>query len=410
MKISRIEDMHADGGWRIMSYLKISTDDGIVGWSEFHEGMAGPGLTMVIRVLAARLIGQDPRDVGPIAARLYANSRMAEGGILQQAIAAITNALMDIKGKAVGLPVHDLLGGAHRKRLPVYWSHCGSYRIRHAPVLETEAATPPIRSLDDIVTLGAEVARRGFRALKTNVILFDGPAPYQYRPGFSGLPPSPDLVMPDSLPGATADLMAAFRQGAGADVGLMLDLNFNFRPEAIRCLARAAEPYGLTWLEVDTYNPQALARIRSETTVPIASLEAVYGQKTFRAFLEAGAVDVGIIDVQWNGILEAMRLATQAESHDVLIAAHSAHGFLSTMMGAHMCAAIENFRILEFDVDEVPWMPDLYSAAPVIEDGHYVMPGAPGWGVDVNEEGVLAHPPRAGAEVWMFDYHKLHQR
>jgi len=406
MKITKIEDMHADGGWRVMSYLKVSTDEGIVGWSEFHEGMAGPALTMVIRVLGGRIIGMDPRDVAPIAARLYANSRMVEGGILQEAIATITNALMDIKGKAAGLPVYDLLGGAFRKRLPVYWSHCGSYRIRHATVFEGEASTPPIRSLDDIVALGAEVARRGYRALKTNVVLFDADTPYQYRPGFSGLPPSPDLVMDDRVLRATQDLMAAFRQGAGNDTGLMLDLNFNFRPESVRRLARAVEPFDLTWLETDTYNAQALAQIRNGTTVPIASLETIYGQKNFKAFLDAGAVDVGIVDVQWNGILESMRFASLAETYDVLIASHSAHGFLSTMMGAHMCAAMPNFRILEFDVDEVPWMGDLYSAAPVIEDGMYLMSDRPGWGVDVNEEGVLAHPPRPGAAGWMHDWHQ----
>lgn len=406
MKITQIEDMHADGGWRIMSYLKITTDDGVIGWSEFHEGMAGPGLTMVIRVLAQRIIGQDPRNVAAIEARLYANSRMAEGGIVQQAIAAITNALLDIKGKAAGLPVHDLFGGRYRTRLPVYWSHCGSYRIRHAAVFETEAATPPIRTLDDIAALGREVKARGFAALKTNIMQFGPDGPAQYRPGFSGEAPNPDLTMPDSLPTAAAELMAAFREGAGAEVGLMLDLNFNFRPEAVRRIARAIEPYAPAWLETDSYSPEALAMIRRDTPVPIASLEAIYGQKRFRRFLELGAVDVGIVDVQWNGFLESLRFATLAESFDVSIASHSAHGFLSTLMGAHMCAAIPNFRVLEFDVDEVPWMGELYTAAPVIEDGAYVMPERPGWGCDVVEDGVLAHPPRTGAEPWMFDYHR----
>lgn len=406
MIIEKVEDMHADGGWRVMSYLKITADDGTVGWSEFHEGMAGPGLTMVIRVLASRIVGLDPRDVGPISARLYANSRMAEGGILQQAIAAIVNACLDIKGKAAGLPVYALLGGAYRKRLPVYWSHCGSYRIRHASVFENEAATPPIRSLDDVVALGSEAVARGYKAIKTNLLMFDKAEPYQYRPGFSGVAPSPDLTMPDAVLAQAVDLVAAFRQGLGDDAGLMLDLNFNFRPEAVRRLARAIEPFNLTWLEVDMYNPPALAAIRQETSVPIASLEAIYGAKDFRAFLEVGAVDIGIIDVQWNGMLEAMRFATLAETYDVSIASHSAHGFLSTMMGAHMCAAIPNFRVLEFDADEVPWMWDLYTTAPVIEAGEYVMSDAPGWGCDVVEAAVLSHPPKIGVESWMLDYHR----
>lgn len=406
MKITAVEDMHADGGWRVMSYLKIVTDDGIVGWSEFHEGMAGPGLTMVIRTLAGRIVGLDPRDVGPIAARLYANSRMAEGGILQQAIAAITNACFDILGKAAGLPVYRLLGGPYRTRLPVYWSHCGSYRIRHAAVFEDRTAIPPVRSLDDVVALGREVRERGFRAAKTNILMFDRDPPYQYRPGFTGLPPAPDLVMDEGVLRQTVDLVAAFREGLGSDGGLMLDLNFNFRPDSVRRLARALEPYGLTWLEYDTYNPKALADLRAESRTPIASLEAVYGPKLFKSFLDANAVDVAIVDVQWNGMLEAVRFATLAETSDVPVAAHSAHGFLSTVMGAHLCAAIPNFRILELDVDEVPWMPEFYTASPVVEQGEYVMPEAPGWGCDVVEAAVLARPPRPGAEPWMFDYHR----
>ncbi|MBX3530668.1 MAG: mandelate racemase/muconate lactonizing enzyme family protein [Rhizobiaceae bacterium] len=408
MKIVAVEDMHADGGWRVMSFLKVTTDAGIVGWSEYHEGMAGPGLTMTIRILAAGLIGRDPRDVGPIAARLYANRRMSEGGIAQQAIAAIVNACLDIKGKAAGLPVYALLGGAQRTRLPVYWSHCGSYRIRHAAVFESENAVPPIRSLDDIVALGREVRERGYRALKTNILLFDAQAPYQYRPGFSGDAGGPELNLDDRMLAQLVDLMSAFRQGAGGETGLLLDLNFNFRPEGVRRIARTMERFGLTWLETDFYNPGQLATIRQSTSTPIGSLEAIYGAKNFQSYLQANAVDVAIVDVQWQGMPEAMKLAQLADINDVNVAAHSAHGFLSTLMGAHMCAAIPNFRILELDVDEVPWFDQMYTAIPVIEDGCYVMPDGAGWGCDVVEEELLRRPPLKtwGSEPWMLDYHR----
>src|ERR1051325_8230735 len=127
VKIVKIEDMHADGGWRTLSYIKITTDEGIVGWSETSEGMAGPGLIMVIRKLAERLIGRDPRAVGPIGTDLYISTQMSHGGLIAQGIAALETACLDIKGKAAGLPVYDLFGGAHRMRLPIYWSHCGTY-------------------------------------------------------------------------------------------------------------------------------------------------------------------------------------------------------------------------------------------------------------------------------------------
>ena len=105
MKIAKIEDLHCDAGWRDFSFLKITTDDGVVGWSEYNEGYGSNGLTAVIRRLAATLLGRDPRPVELITATLYAITRQAPGGINQQAIAAIENALLDVKAKGLGVPV-----------------------------------------------------------------------------------------------------------------------------------------------------------------------------------------------------------------------------------------------------------------------------------------------------------------
>ena len=132
MKISRIVDLHADAGWRVFSFLKIETDAGLVGWSEYNESYGSKGLTVVIMKLAEMLIGQDPRPVELITANLYARTRQAPGGLIQQAIAAIENALVDVKAKALGVPVCEMLGGPVRDRLRLYWSHCGTYRLHHA--------------------------------------------------------------------------------------------------------------------------------------------------------------------------------------------------------------------------------------------------------------------------------------
>ena len=165
MKIVKIEDLHCDAGWRVNSFLKVTTDDGIVGWSEYMEGYGAQGLTGVIRKLAERLIGQDPRPVERHSATLYAATRQAAGGINQMAIAAIENALVDIKAKALGVPVYEMLGGPIRDRLLLYWSHCGTYRARHADRIEALAGVPPVRSLEDIVALGEEVRKKGFKGL-----------------------------------------------------------------------------------------------------------------------------------------------------------------------------------------------------------------------------------------------------
>src|SRR3954467_7628819 len=161
MKIAKIEDLHCDAGWRVNSFLKITTDEGIVGWSEYMEGYGAQGLTGVIRKMAERLIGQDARPVERHSAFLYAATRQAAGGINAMAIAAIENALVDIKAKALGVPVYEMLGGPMRDRLQVYWSHCGTSRPRHATQLHDWIGVEPIRNLDDIVRLGAEVKAKG---------------------------------------------------------------------------------------------------------------------------------------------------------------------------------------------------------------------------------------------------------
>ena len=177
MRIAKIEDLHCNAGWRDFSFLKITTDDGLVGWSEFMENFGAEGLSGVIGRLGERLIGMDPRPVEKITAFLHGLTRQTPYGINQQAIAAIENALVDIKAKALGIPVYELLGGPVRDRLRLYWSHCGTWRVSFADRIKEWTGFDPIRSLADVERAGAEVAARGFKGLKTNIMLFDADPP-----------------------------------------------------------------------------------------------------------------------------------------------------------------------------------------------------------------------------------------
>ncbi len=389
MKITKIEDFHADGGWRTLSFLKISTDEGLVGWSEFTGGRALPGLTVAIRKLAAELIGKDPRAISQISTMLYAMTRTTTGGLISQAIAAVENACLDIKAKSLGVPVYELFGGALRKRLPLYWSHCGTLRARYPDVF----GAAPLRTLDDIIALGKEVRTRGFKALKTNILVADDKGLQNYRPGFGSGAGHPELNLDRKLLKSILDTLSAFREGAGDDVDLLLDLNFNFKPEAVRQIAKAVEPFDLMWLEADMYQPETLAYIRQSTTTRIGSLETIYGRRALRPYLDKLAVDVAIIDPQWNGVMEASRMAAFADAYEVNIACHNYNGHLSTLMGAHFSASIPNFRTFEMLIEEVPWMDDLMTTQNVVEDGHFIVPDAPGWGSDINEQALAEHPP-----------------
>jgi L-alanine-DL-glutamate epimerase-like enolase superfamily enzyme len=392
MKITRVVDLHADAGWRIFSFLKIETDTGIVGWSEYNESYGSKGLTGVILKLVETLIGKDPRPVERITADLYAKTRQAPGGLIQQAIAAIENALVDVKAKALGVPVCEMLGGPVRDHLRLYWSHCGTYRLHYAEKM----GLAPVRNLDDIRKLGQHVRERGFTALKTNIFLFDGPGPELYMPGFVRSPGGPELNPSLRVEEALDKQLAAFRDGTGKDVEFLLDLNFNFKTEGYVRLVRMLEQreHRLMWVEIDSFDPRALALIRRSIATPLASCESLFGRRQFKDYLESYSMDVGIVDLPWNGVLESMKIASMAEAYEVNCAPHNFYGHMSTLMSAHFCAAIPNFRIMEIDIDDVPWKDDLVTEPPRIENGHLIVPTKPGWGADVNEAAVRKHAPK----------------
>jgi L-alanine-DL-glutamate epimerase-like enolase superfamily enzyme len=390
MKITGIETMRCDAGWRTFSFLKITTDEGLVGWSEYNESFGSAGLSAVIEALGASVIGKDPGRIEWINAHLRTQTVQSRGGINRQAVAAIENALLDIKGKALGVPVYELFGGAVRTRIPVYWSHCGSYRARYPELL----GVPRVQTYDDLASLGEEVKRRGFRALKTNVMLNDGGKLAAYRPGFGYSRGHPELNWDADIVQAALDTVSAFRRGAGASMGLMLDLNFNYKTEGFRRIAAALAPVGMSWIELDTHDPASLALIRRDAPCPIASGETLCERRDFKPFLEQYAMDVAIVDVIWNGYLESLKIAAMADVYEVNVAPHNFYGHLSSIISAHFCAAVPNLRIMETDLDAVPWRDELVDTPPVIEAGEFVLPTKPGWGVEVNEKAVRAHPPK----------------
>jgi L-alanine-DL-glutamate epimerase-like enolase superfamily enzyme len=389
MKITKVEHLHADAGQRNFDFLKVSTDEGITGWSEYNESFGGLGVSAVIDGLVPQVLGKDPRAYEALVTLMYAVRRQAAGGVVQQASGAIENALLDIKAKALGVPVYAMLGGPVRDRIRLYWSHCGTYRLAWAEAM----GIPPLRTLQDVVNAGKEVRERGYTALKTNVFVL-GTDPHLHSPGFARRGSFPELNADRRVLAALGEELAAFREGAGPDVDILLDLNFNFKTEGFLKVARAAEPFDLLWVEIDTRDAKALRYIRDHTSIPVASCECLFGRRDFRPYFEHGSVDVAIIDTPWNGVAESVKIAAMADTYEINVAPHNFYGHLATMMNAHFCAVVPNLRIMELDPDTVPWYDDLVTVRPEIRDGHLHLPTGPGWGTEVNEEAVRAHPPR----------------
>lgn len=390
VKVTSVETRHCDAGWRNYHFCKITTDEGIVGWSEFDEGFGSPGVSTVIETLASRVVGQSVHQHERIHAELFAATRPAAGSVVGQGLGAIENALLDAKAKALGVPVYTLLGGKVRDKIRVYWSHCGTWRIARPDYYGNQ-----ITDLAGIKALGEEVRDSGFTALKTNIFTEWEGRLRSWAPGF-GRPWNPELNAEPIVLKGLHDVLAAFRDGAGDDVGILLDLNFNFKTAGVLEILRMLKDFDLFWLEYDNDSPEALRYIRDNANTQIASLETLIGGPRFVPYLREQAVDVAIVDAVWNGTWQSMKIAAMAAAHEVHVAPHNFYGHLSTMMSAHFAAAVPNLRIMETDIDRLPWDDELFTEVPNIKDGHLILGSAPGWGTEPIEEALAAHPPKVG--------------
>lgn len=395
MHVVEVEPLAVELGWRTISYLKISTDEGVTGWSEFSESFGNAGLGQLISALAPYVVGRDPMRVEAITHDLSALLRPARGGLNRQATAAIENALLDIKGKTLGLPVAELLGGVVRDRIPVYWSHCGTYRVgRYVSHLGVDR----LKTYDDVTDFAKSVRAQGFSAMKTNILGITDPAVGNRVNPYARALRTSSREFDNRMIEEAVKTLTAFREGAGDDADIFFDVNFCFEVEGYLRLESALRELRPAWLELDTFDPQGLSLIRRRGATPIGSGEAVYERAGYRPFLEAQAMDVAIVDVLWNGFLESYKIAALADAYSVPTAPHNFYGHLASAISAHFAAAVPNLHIMEIDIDGVSWRDDLVTR-PVIEDGFMLLPKGPGWGVDVNEEAIRAHPPTRRSEV-----------
>jgi galactonate dehydratase len=390
MRVTAIETLSCDAGWRNYHFVKLTTDHGITGWSEFDEGFGAPGVGAVIARLAPRVVGQDVGAHERIYAELYCATRPAAGGVVALAMGAIENALLDAKAKGLGVPVYELLGGKVRDRIRVYWSHCATWRINHPTHYP-----PQITGLDGVRALGREVRDKGFSALKTNIFSYDagGGDARGWRPGF-GVPFEPGLNVERKVLRDLVRHLEALRDGAGPDVDILLDLNFNAKTEGYLKILRAIAHLDIFWVEIDSFVPEALGYIRRHSPHPISSCETLLGLREFMPYFREQAMDVTIVDTPWNGVWQSMKIAAAAEAHEMNVAPHNFYGHLCTMMNAHFSAAVPNLRIMETDIDRIAWDHELVTHVPEIVDGHLILPDRPGWGTEPNEDAIRAHPPK----------------
>lgn len=387
MKITAIKSFIVDGGFRPWTFVKVETNEpGLVGWGDCTDwGSPGPVVATVERY-SEWVTGRDPMQVEAIWWDLVAASARHQGGIAWKAMSGIDSALWDIRGKVLGAPVWQLLGGKLRDELRLYWSHCGTNRNRSWERL----GLPKVETVAELRALAEEVGERGYSALKTNLF------PLKDRPDATPIRNAFATHVGDAAPAVLRNaelIVSTFRDVLGPDMGIALDVAFTFKLGGAIKLAQALEPYNLMWLETETLDAQALRLIRESTKTTICTGESLYGLHGYRPFLEQHAQDIIMPDFAWNGITMGKKICDMAHAYDVLIAPHACHSPLNTLISAAVAATIPNFYILEIDVDDAPWRNDILSHPLEIENGMLKLSDRPGLGADLIEEELLKYPP-----------------
>jgi galactonate dehydratase len=299
---------------------------------------------------------------------------LGQAGPLLSAISAVDIALWDIKGKAAGMPVYDLLGGLYRKKIQLYanyWFTGGG----HSP--------------EDYARQAKETVAKGFTALK-----FD---PFAHVNYWYGEDLSDNNGLTEKQKQLALDVVAAVAKAAGPEVAIAIETHaFLNGPTAVEMANRLAKlGFNCMWYEEPALPefPDSIADIRRKITLPVCVGERLHSRFMLRGVLEKQAADIVMPDItRCGGISEMRKMANLAETYNVPIAPHNPNGPISTIASAHTMATVPNFFRQEFMVNDVPWRDGCLSHPLPVSNGFFEMPDRPGLGFDIDESVLLAHP------------------
>ena len=379
MKITDVETFVVSGGRRPWLFSAVRTDAGITGYGEFGSGNAAHALVGLIEDLKPIVIGKDPEAVEKLYFDMYRRLRQMPGGLAQMGIAGIELACWDIKGKALGVPVNNLVGGPYRSSQRVYWSHLASARAGDP----TLAPAKPLLDWGAVAAAALEAPERGYDAFKTNII-WPGQTPRAISQSQDGL--SHDQRADTEIVRQAVKQISVMREAVGPSVDILLDINYNFKTEGAIRIARALEPYNLFWIEHDNEDPEALAQLKASTSTLLCSGEQHFTVREYLPYFELHAMDTVKVDVQWQGFGPSKKVADIAETYELNIAPHNPASELASFQSVHLCASVSNVRIMESDPEGVPWRFELFTSRPEVINGYMTVPTSPGWGCDLVEE------------------------
>ena len=376
MKITDIKPYPIWIGTRNQLVVKIETDEGISGLGE--SGLSGRELAVIgaLKHFREFLIGKDPMQRGSIWQELYRSQYFEGGRVLTAAQSAIDIALHDIVGKALGVPVYQLLGGRHRDVIPCFATATGG---RGEELLES-------------VQLLWE---HGWRVIRTTPV-----------PGRE--PSDPRLFDPRASIGHTATWLIRIREAMGADLTLGIDYHHRLSPAETASLCQRMPVGTLDFLEepIRDETPEAYEALRKLTPVPFAVGEEFSSKWQFLPYLERHLTDFARIDIcNVGGFSEAMKVAGWAEAHYIDLMPHNPLGPVCTAATIHLAAAVPNFAWLEVRTTETEHLyrgasgtddsAAMFPLQPRLDGNSFPVPDVPGLGVELDEA-------LARAQEWRF--------
>jgi galactonate dehydratase len=351
-------------------FVKIHTNQGIWGCGEGVD--ATPGTYHLVKMMGERIKGKSPLNVH----RLFEDVRRsgffegAQSGMFIAVLTAVETALWDLAGKALNVPVYQLLGGKFRDRIRVYCD-TAVYRTRNpTPEMFGESAK--------------EAVKMGFTAVKFDIDERADPNKYdQYN--WTASPGELERMY---------NQVAAIRKAVGPKIDVCIDMHGRYDAPTGERVAKMMEPLNLMWLEepIPAENVEAYKKITDSTSTPICAGENLYLAHGFRRMLEIGAVDIIMPDLQKAGGLgEGQRIANLSNLYYVPFAPHMVASYLGAMAASHVCASVPNFMILEWQIyfHTDPMFKEIVTFdGPMVKDGFIPLSEKPGIGVEINEEGM----------------------
>jgi L-alanine-DL-glutamate epimerase-like enolase superfamily enzyme len=345
--------------WRTFLYVVIDTDEGIYGLGE--AGLTGRELAVAgaIEHFKPLLIGQDPYRIEHIWQMLFRGGFFPAQRVLTSAIAAIDIALWDIKGKALGVPVYELLGGRVRDKVVCYNHNDGS-------------------TIDGLVESCQQAVEAGWKFLRWGLPQQDG-----------------NILEPRQSVLTAIRQFQAVREAVGDDIELCFDVHTRLNLADALWLCREVETFHPYFIEdpLRSENPDSFRHLRSRTAVPLAAGEQFSSKWEFRQLVEEEWIDYARIDVCiCGGLTEAKKIAGWCETHYINLALHNPIGPVATSACLHLNLSCPNFGVQELPRRPGDSMPDAITGQPEWEEGYLLPPDKPGLGVEIDREAIKKYP------------------